>query len=323
MTIRLGIIGCGRIAKRAVKELQFVKELKPVVVMNPHIDSAVSFASEYGIAEATDDITTLVKKTDAVYIASPHGTHYQYARELLSAGINVLCEKPMAFSKQEAIELYDTAAKRNLVVMEAIKTAYCPGFKRVEEVVSAGTIGEIVEVEAGFTRLTATGGREYSDLKHGGALTEFGSYGMLPVLRFLGTDYRDVHFLSRNAGGVDGYTKVILEYDDRFACVKAGLNVKSEGQLLISGTKGYLLAHSPWWMTGYFEVRYEDPGIIDKYEAEFSGDGLRYEFTEFARRICESDRRPAEEQIECIARADIYERFFKFRNKEYQKVTGI
>ena len=319
MITRLGIIGCGRIANRAVKELQFVKEIEITAVMNPNRKSAVAFASAHGITGVTGDIGTLAEMVDAVYIASPHGTHYEYAMELLTAGIGVLCEKPMAFSRQEVIKLYDIAATQNLVIMEAIKTAYCPGFRKIEEVVSSGVIGEIVDVEAGFTRLTAIGGREYADQKYGGALTEFGSYGMLPVFRFLGTDYKGVHFLSRRTEEVDGYTKAVLEYDDRFASVKAGLSAKSEGQLLISGTKGYLLAPSPWWLTRYFEVRYEDAGIIDRYETEFDGDGLRYEFIEFARRICNGEPGPAKERDEAIARADIFERFLACRNKDSGK----
>ena len=89
--------------------------------------------------------------------------------------------------------------------------------------------------------------------------------------------------------------------------------------MLISGTKGYLLAPSPWWLTRYFEVRYEDPGIIDRYETEFDGDGLRYEFTEFARRICNGEPGPAKERDEAIARADIFERFLAYRKKDSGK----
>jgi len=311
MSIRLGMIGTGRIAARAATEIREVKELELTAVMNPNREHAAVFASGHGIPEVYDEISELARKVDAVYIASPHATHYDYARELLTAGVPVLCEKPLAFRRSEAEELYDLAASKEAVFMEAVKTAYCPGFRKIEEVIAGGAVGDVVDVEAAFTRLTAPGGREYTDIRYGGAYTEFGTYPMLPIFRFLGTEYRDVKFSSQKSGDVDGYTKAFFDYGSCFGCAQTGLTVKSEGQLLISGTKGYLIAPSPWWLTKYFEVRYEDPGKIDRYECEFAGDGLRYEFAEFAARI--EGMIPEDllrrERTEAVARAGVYERF--------------
>ena len=214
---------------------------------------------------------------------------------------------------RKAHELFTTAEDKGLVLMEAVKTAYCPGFKKIEEVIASGVIGEVADVEAAFTKLIPEGGREYTDKKYGGAFTEFGTYAMIPVFEFLGTAYKDVTFLSRNTGGVDGYTKAVFEYEDGYACAKTGLSVKSEGQLLISGTEGYLLAPSPWWLTKYFEVRHEDPKQIERYECEFEGDGLRYEFKEFAGRINGKIVKDTSEKENTVARAGIFERFLKNR----------
>lgn len=312
MAIRLGIIGCGRIAERAVREIRKVRELELTAVMNPHRESAENFAERCAIRQVTDTTGALAQLVDAVYIASPHATHEGYARELLQAGIHVLCEKPMSFTKKDGEQLYTMAAENKVVLMEALKTAYCPGFQKIEEVLASGKIGEIVEVEAAFTKLVPEGGREYK-APYGGAFTEFGTYGMLPVLRILGTDHHKVQFFSRPAGEVDGYTKAVLDYGGRFGGIKTGLGVKSEGQLLVSGTKGYLLAPSPWWLTKCFEVRYEDPKQIERYECEFAGDGLRYEFQEFADRIRNGGSALDAERKEGIARADLYERFFNER----------
>ncbi len=311
MSIRLGMIGTGRIAARAVAEIREVKKLELTAVMNPNREHAAVFASKHGIPEVYDEIQDLAGSADAVYIASPHATHYGYSQELLSAGVPVLCEKPLAFRRSEAEELYGLASSKGLAFMEAVKTAYCPGFRKIEEVITGGAVGDVVDVEAAFTRLTQPGCREYTDCLYGGAFTEFGTYPMLPIFRFLGTEYRDVRFSSRKAGDVDGYTKAFFEYGDRFGCAKAGLTVKSEGQLLISGTKGYLIVPSPWWLTKYFEVRYEDPRKIDRYECEFAGDGLRYEFAEFAARIegTISEDVLRREKAEAAARAGVYERF--------------
>lgn len=331
--IQLGIIGTGRIAARAVKELKNINEFDLTTVVNPNLEHARTFADERGIPECIGDIMTadgteldrLADYVDAVYIAAPHHFHYGYAKLLLAAGKHVICEKPMTFSPDEAAELYDIAEKRRMVLMEGIKTAYCPGFTELEETVASGTIGDVIDVEATFTRLTpydAINNREYSDLLFGGAFTEFGSYTMLPVFRFLGTDYSYTRFESIKAhmtdsDSVDGYTRTVFGYDNRYATCRTGLTVKSEGQLVISGTDGYILAPSPWWLTRRFEVRFEDPSRIERHECEYDGDGLRYEFVEFAHRICadiprgESLKR---EQSEAIARAKVFESFLAQRS---------
>ncbi len=309
MGIRLGIIGTGRIAKRAVTEIREVSDIEISAVINPNPVHAREFAEENSIKEAASDIDELSEKLDAVYIASPHGTHYEYSANLLKKGIHVICEKPAFFERGQVAEIMDIASQKDLVFMEGVKTAYCHGFKQIENVVTSGKIGNVADVEAAFTRLTPPGGREFTDKKYGGSFAEFGTYTMLPILRFLGTEGFDVSFMHRDNDGVDVYTKAVFDYGDKFGCAKTGLSVKSEGQLVIAGTKGYILVPSPWWLTRYFEVRYEDPSRIDRYECEFKGDGLRYEFAEFVRRINEKIPVPAIEREEAIARAGIYERF--------------
>ena len=327
--MKLGIIGTGRIAKRALKELEYVPEIEVVSVYNPNYDHAKEFAKRVIGAKAAPNLEVFGETVDAVYIATPHGTHHHYAKRMLEIGKHVLCEKPMVMEPDLAKELYDLAQKRNAVIMEAIKTAYCPGFKGLEEVVSSGVIGDIVDVEAAFTRLTLPGGREFDPSAYGGSFTEFGTYNMLPIFRFLGTDYSDVRFQSIiTEAGVDGYTKAIFSYAEAgessiraTATAKCGLTAKSEGQLVIAGTKGYILAPSPWWRTKYFEVRYEDPNKIDRYNYDFESDGLRYEFGEFVRRIDELANATGlspeqelfyqKERSEAITRAEVFSKYIK------------
>lgn len=102
------------------------------------------------------------------------------------------------------------------------------------------------------------------------------------IIKILGTDYRSVIFDSLdNELGTDDYTKIQIRYKDAMATAKVGMAVKSEGQLLVAGTEGYLIAQSPWWLTEKFDVRYENETIVEHYEPRFVGDGLRYEISEF------------------------------------------
>lgn len=314
--VRLGIIGSGRIAQRFVEELGCIGGIEAVMVCNPHSGSAERFAERWGILEHTQSPEELKHRVDAVYIASPHETHYSYAKDMLAAGLHVLCEKPLCFSGAQAAELFELARQGGVVLMEAVKTAYCPAFLRLLEVVGSGTIGEIRDVEACFTRLTENPVREFTDLEYGGSFTEFGSYTLLPVIKLLGKNPCETKFYSLPCeNGLDAYTKGIFTYENGMAAVKTGLGVKSEGQLLISGTKGYVLAPSPWWLMKRFEVHFENPMQKEVYEYPFEGQGLRYETEAFVKRIKGEETRGVIGADESIAMAEMMKRFLSGRGE--------
>lgn len=302
--IRFGMIGTGRIARRFLKEIEHVDGAKVTVVFNPHgssakefvsriqddivtlMPSAVSGLTRFSLPEALDNIDEMWDKVDAIYIASPHGTHTDYAKEALEHGKHVLCEKPMCLTEGDAKKIYKLAHKKGLVLMEGLKTAYCPGFLKLMEVVDSGVIGDVKYVEATFTKLVPEDSRELQDKDVAGSFIELGTYGMLAAFTFLGVDYKEVKFDKLlNGEGVDIFTTASFGYADGIARVNAGLGVKSDGSLVVAGTKGYISVPAPWWRTKHFEIRFEDPSDIISYDRDFAGDGLRYEIREFVDRI--------------------------------------
>lgn len=315
--LKIGVIGTGRIAKRFVPEVRHISGAELYSVYNPHIESAEAYAKWFELGLATDDIETFMKDIDAVYVASPHETHYDYVKTALEHGKHVLCEKPMVFRRSQAEELYQLAKDKKCVLMEAVKTAYAPGFNQMISIAKSGLIGEIRDVEACFTKLTGKGVREMTDQVYGGGFTELASYTLLPIIKLLGRDYKEIRFDSIPAeNGIDLYTKATFIYDNAFALSKTGLGVKSEGQLLISGTKGYILAESPWWLTQFFEVRFEDPNKREKHFAKFLGNGLRYEISDFVYMINGHQGRAYKfTRGESIAMAGIMEKFLKNREE--------
>jgi glycerol-3-phosphate cytidylyltransferase len=315
--VRLGVAGTGRIARRTMSELKFVSGVAAAAAYNPRASGAKAFADAQEIGQSFDSYDDFLKAVDAVYIASPHGTHYEYARRAIMAGRHVLCEKPMVLRESEARELFELSGQTGTVLMEAIKTAYAPGFLSLMAIAKGGRIGAIRDVEASFTKLVPDreGAREY-DPAVGGSFTELASYSLLPIIKILGADYRDLRFemiLSKNA--VDVYAKAYLRYDGALAGAKTGIGVKSEGQLLVSGTKGYILAKSPWWLIKGFEVCYENPERNENFSAPFPGYGMRFEIADFIRNINEPSMRnyklPREDSI---AIAGIMEKFLKTKN---------
>lgn len=323
--VQIGIVGTGRVAQRFPSEIKLVSGANAIGVFNPHDDHAKPFMEKHELAFWSNNYDEFLEKVDAVYVATPHETHYEYAKRAILAGKHVLCEKPMVLKKAEAEELFSLAKERGVVLMEAIKTAYCPGFNQLISVARSGIIGEICDVEASFSRLTTPGKRETEDVKYGGALTEFGSYCLMAVIKLLGKDYKDVRFESvKLPNGLDAYTKVHFTYDNALATTKNGVTVKTEGALIVAGTKGYILAPSPWWLTQQFEVRYEDASKIDNYSAAFLGKGIRYEIAEFVRAIANmrnggDNASPNIYMLtrgESIALADIMEKFLEQRNNQ-------
>lgn len=325
VNMRIGIIGTGRIAARfADTALTGIESTYISCVYNPRGESAVRFIQQHNIQACTADWDEFVDNIDAAYVASPHETHYEYSRKLLLSGKHVLCEKPAALKKEQVRELIDIAQNNQLVYMEALKTAYCPGYKALIKIAESGRIGRIVEVEAAFSRLTPLNTREYKDDDCNGSFLEFGSYTLLPVLTLLGCEYDDVTFRTvRAQNGVDAYTKAFIEYKDEYidktAIVKTGLGAKTEGQLVVTGTNGYILAKSPWWLTKEFEVRYENPGKIERYRFGYEGTGLCYEVREFVHRIKNNDKKTVDisDNIS-IAMAGVMERFTDWNTPIYK-----
>lgn len=323
--MRIGIIGTGRIAARfADTALTGIESTYISCVYNPREESALRFIQQHNIQACTADWDEFVDNIDAAYVASPHETHYEYSRKLLLSGKHVLCEKPAALKKEQVRELIDIAQNNQLVYMEALKTAYCPGYKALIQIAESGRIGRIVEVEAAFSRLTPLNTREYKDDDCNGSFLEFGSYTLLPVLTLLGCEYDDVTFRTvRAQNGVDAYTKAFIEYKDEYidktAIVKTGLGAKTEGQLVVTGTNGYILAKSPWWLTKEFEVRYENPGKIERYRFGYEGTGLCYEVREFVHRIKNNDKKTVDisDNIS-IAMAGVMERFTDWNTPIYK-----
>lgn len=307
---RIGIIGSGRIAGRFVREAKLVSGVSIQGIYNPHKESAAEFAKRW-VINAYMEKDDFYREIDLVYIASPHETHYEYIKEALSYQKNVICEKPLALCRKHAEEVFAEAKERGLLLLEAIKTAYCPGFQKLLGIACSGIIGNIRNVESCFTKLEDQNRREMTDCKFGGSFLELGSYVMLPILKLFGTEYEKIQFDSiKGDNGLDLFTKVSLVYPSGIATATCGLGVKSEGRLLISGTKGYIIVEAPWWKTTYFEVHYEDAGRVDKYSEMFLGDGLRYELSDFLLMLNDKEKSGFKlTRGESVALAGIMERF--------------
>ncbi|MDO5741241.1 MAG: Gfo/Idh/MocA family oxidoreductase [Ornithinimicrobium sp.] len=288
--IRLGVIGSGRIAHRFVAEARFVSGIDVEGVFSRTSASREAFAQEHELNTVYGSVEEMLASVDAVYIATPHETHAEYAAKAIDAGAHVLCEKPMTLTRADTATLFERAEEREVVLLEAIKTAFAPGFLRMVAVARSGSIGQIRSVDATFTKLVDEG-RELQG-EAGGSISELASYPLLAIIRLLGQDVTGVRASSLRPQGsqVEVFSRIDIDFPHATASARTGLGVKAEGDLVVAGSRGYLYVPAPWWKTEYFEARFEDSRENKKYYYKFDGDGLRYELAEFAWMIRNASR---------------------------------
>ena len=317
--VKIGIVGTGRISERFVPESEFVSYVNVACVYDQDYDKACDFARRHNIATVCHSFDELLECVDAVYIATPHLSHYELSKKAILHHKHVLCETPLVLNGQQARELYTLSSHisgNNVVLMEANKTAHSPAFNHLISMVKSGLIGDVVDVSASESKLWGDKfTRELDPEQAGGSMYELGSYPLLPILKLMGIDYTDVHFYSKIKDGVDIYTRGVIRYPNGICSFQLGLGVKTEGNLVISGTKGYAYVPSPWWLTDYYEFRYEDQNQNKKFFYKWDGAGLRYEIQEFI--SCIFNRRFSSARLrscESIVMADIMQQFGEHKN---------
>lgn len=315
--VRVGIIGCGRVACRFPSEASVVSGIEIAGVYDIDIKRSLKYTENFGIANLYSSMQDILRDVNAVYIATPHLSHGQLIRQAIESGVHVLCETPMVLNSVEAQKLFEFAEKSGLVLMEANKTAYCPAFNHLMVMIKSGVIGDVVDIEASLSKLWDDNMslREFDPNQAGGSMYELGSYPLLPIVRLLGCNPDNLNLYSRIVDGVDMYTKGVFRYPHATSSFKVGLGVKTEGNLIISGTKGYAYVPAPWWKTDYFELRYEDQNQNKKFFYKWDGSGLRYEIQEFI--SCIINKRYSSARLrrrESIFMAQVMEDFMNKKN---------
>ena len=289
--LRIGLVGNSTLLNKFEHECHYVNGVSVSgICTTDDSDLSDDIKKLYLI---TDNLDELLKMSDAVYIVSHPKMHYEQIKRALLAGKHVLCESPITISIKEYEELQQIAQNKNLQLMDSIKTAYSTAYNRMLVLAKSGKIGDIVSVDSICTSL--------SDLevktKRGTNLDEvwnsicaWGPTAMLPIFQLLGTEYVSKQITSHLiAEDFDTFTKIAFVYPHAVASLKVGKGVKSEGELIISGTKGYIYVPAPWWKTDYFEIRYENPADNQRYFYQLDGEGIRYEILSFARNILSDD----------------------------------
>lgn len=286
--VRLGLVGDLQYLNKFEKESHYVNGVKIVGLCTSYSMSSGFSDTLKSLPYVTNNYDSLLPQVDAIYLISKPTDHYQQIRNALEMGKHVLCDPPIALSVNEWQELNDLAKEKDCILMDAIRTAYSTAYYRMLLLVKSGRIGTVMSVDSSCTSLRDNDltGEELNERWN--SLCTWGPNAMLPIFQILGTQYSQKCITSHiedESIMYDNFTKIAFVYPHAVASIKVGKGVKTEGELVISGTTGYIYVPAPWWKTDYFEIRREDPTQNKRYFYQLDGEGIRYELVSFLKAI--------------------------------------
>lgn len=284
--LRIGLVGETVLVNKFIEECKYVNGVRVVGVLSASEEYLSEDAKKYG--EQVSSFEDLCSMCDAMYIASLPQLHYEHCKKALESGIHVLCESPICHKTEKFNHLHSLAAQKRLILMDGIKTAYSLAFSRLILLVKGGIIGDILSVDTTCTSL-----RDIDDCNNipqhiWSSINYWGPTALLPIFDIFGTDYNSLQISSKphsKDSEFDIFTKGSFIFKNGVASFKVGQGVKSEGEMIISGTKGYIYVPAPWWKTDYFEVRYENQSNNKRYFYQLDGEGIRHEIRSFLTQI--------------------------------------
>jgi predicted dehydrogenase len=216
--IKWGILGAGKIARKFAADLVFVKDAELVAIGAREKSSAELFASEFAIPNVYGSYEALVQDPtiDVIYIATPHGFHYEHAMLCLRYKKAVLCEKAFALNARQADEMISFAEAQGTFIMEAFWTKFLPHYKQVKKMIAEGKVGTIQSViaEFGFKPTPPIAQRMYDPLLGGGSLLDVGIYPVFLALDLLGKPDTIEATMTTAHTGVDAQCAIQLKYTD-------------------------------------------------------------------------------------------------------------
>ena len=286
--LRLGLVGDVSFISKFERESHYVNGLEIAGLCSNDEELVSDNANLKQLPLITNDFDLLLSQSDAVFLLSHPSKHFEQIKKALEQGKHVLCESPITVNTQQWKELSSLANEKELVLMDAIRTAYAMAYYRLLLLVKSGVIGDVVSIDSSCTSLRDTdiSGKRLQNVWN--SICSWGPSALLPIFQILGTDYKQKKITSRLRDEqymYDTFTNITFVYPHAVASLKVGKGVKTEGELIISGTTGYIYVPAPWWKTEYFEIRREDPTQNKRYFYQLDGEGIRYELVSFLKAI--------------------------------------
>lgn len=244
--LRIGILGCARIAAQFARDVAGSPEVEIVAVASRQLDTARAFAAAHGIARCHGSYEALLadQAVDAVYIPLPNSLHAEWAIRACAAGKHVLCEKPLSLGRAEAQAMFDAARQHRVMLLEAYPYYFQPQTGAMLDLLRGGAIGAVRSVQAcfGFTVGQPTTNIRMKPELGGGALLDAGSYPLSLIRLVMGVAPARVRADATWAdSGVDISMSATLFYaDGRRAQLSCAMDAANHRRAVIVGSEGTL-----------------------------------------------------------------------------------
>lgn len=287
-----GIIGPGAIAGAFADDLSRVSDRSCFIkaLFCHRKENAEAFAMRFPDAEVHTDLMQFIRESaiDAVYIATPHSSHYEYAAVCLKNRIPVLCEKPLTISYKQTKALVQLSQQYQTLLMEGMWSRFLPSIIRVLEIIQSDVIGDIVSIKASMSYQAPRdeGNRYYDPALGGGSLLDLGIYPLflslllLPSLQLITADAR------KSAKGIDEHCIALFTNEwKQYALLESSILIKTKNEAVISGYKGTVTIHEPWNEKPEGITVLLNNGEMEKYPCLWPGSGFQYEIAAFIKSV--------------------------------------
>ncbi len=282
--IKWGILGPGRIAHQFARDIRLVKEARLWAVASRQEERAREFAQLYAIPKAYGSYRELVEDEDIdiIYIATPHGRHYEDIKLCLNHNKAVLCEKSFTLNARQAEEVINLARTNGLFLMEAMWTRFLPITQKLRKLLKQNVIGRLhmLSADLGFPFPFDPQSRLFNPILGGGALLDVGVYPVSLSQWFLGTPQEIRSLAVLGESGVDEQAGMVFLYaNDRMAHLFTSIRSSTPSQAVFMGDKGHLIVQAPLYRPSGLVIKLEN-GHEEYLKAPLKGNGFNYEIAE-------------------------------------------
>lgn len=288
--IHWGIVATGTIARKFAGTMRQLGDCGEIAaVASRREEKARDFAAEFLIPRAYGSYQALAADpdVDAVYIATPHSSHFDDVRLCLENGKHVLCEKSFTVNAVQARELVRLARQNRCFLMEAFWTRFLPAYQQVTKILRDGLVGDVTHFRAqyGFAPTGARYARKFDPSLAGGALLDIGVYCIGVAMMILDRRPQHVHSCAViGEYGTDRFDSIMLEYANGVSAhLVATIGTKLEQQAVVVGTKGHIVL--PEFSALQRIELYTDDGETQTIEVPFEINGFEYQIREAERCI--------------------------------------
>lgn len=283
--MRFGLIGAGAIAhafSKAAKASGYTLE----TVASRSLDKAIQFQTQYGYLKAYDTYEALYQdeSVDAIYVATPHGLHYEQMLEILRYKKHILCEKAFTLNAVQAAHIFKLASEAGVYVMEAMWTRFLPVTRAIQNYLQSGILGHIkkMAVQFSFSAPFDAQSRLYNPALGGGALLDIGIYPITYANIFLGAPLQIDAIGKLTPTQVDGEIEMTYHYPHATAHLRASILEATGDDAWITCEKGTI--HVPqFWCAQKAFIYDEHHVLIEEIHLPHKINGYEYELAAFVK----------------------------------------